>query len=133
MTFMPEKWVLCRLYALAETHLGYFSTSQAEELGVDRRYLSHHVRSENLERVGRGVYRLRNYPDHPFEDVMARSCGSVNNEAATRNSSRSARMVVRVVHTARYGRRFSRWLAVSTTRLHRRRYGRAGTPGRRRA
>ena len=71
MTFMPEKWVLDRLYSLADTQLGYFSTSQAEELGVDRRYLSHHVRSGNLERISRGVYRLLNYPSHPFEDVMA--------------------------------------------------------------
>ena len=71
MTFMPVKWVLDRLYSLADAQLGYFSTSQAEELGVDRRYLSHHVRSGNLERVGRGVYRLLNYPSHPFEDVMA--------------------------------------------------------------
>ena len=68
---MPTKWVLDRLYSLADAQLGYFSTSQAEALGVDRRYLSHHVNSGNLERVGRGVYRLLNYPSHPFEDVMA--------------------------------------------------------------
>ncbi|MFV2065039.1 MAG: type IV toxin-antitoxin system AbiEi family antitoxin domain-containing protein [Chloroflexota bacterium] len=68
---MPAKWVLDRLYSLADTQLGYFSTSQAEELGVDRRYLTHHVDSGNLERVSRGIYRLRNYPSHPFEDVMA--------------------------------------------------------------
>ncbi len=71
MTFMPAKWVLDRLYSLADAQLGYFNTNQAAELGVDRRYLSHHVRSGNLERVGRGVYRLLNYPSHPFEDVMA--------------------------------------------------------------
>jgi len=71
MTFMPEKWVLDRIYSLADAQLGYFSTSQAEELEIDRRYLSHHVRSGNLERVGRGIYRLLNYPSHPFEDVMA--------------------------------------------------------------
>ena len=71
MTFMPEKWVLDRIYSLADAQLGYFSTSQAEELGVDRRYLSHHVRSGNLERAGRGVYRFLNYPAHPFEDVIA--------------------------------------------------------------
>jgi len=41
------------------------------EAWVDRRYLSHHVGSGNLERVDRGVYRLLNYPSHPFEDVMA--------------------------------------------------------------
>ena len=71
MTVMPAKWVLDRLYALADAQLGYFSTSQAAELEIDRRYLTHHVRSGNLERVTRGVYRLVNYPSHPFEDVMA--------------------------------------------------------------
>ena len=71
MTFRPERRVLDRLYSLADTQLGYSSTSQAEELEVDRRYLSHHVRSGNLERISRGVYRLLNYPGHPFEDVMA--------------------------------------------------------------
>jgi predicted transcriptional regulator of viral defense system len=70
MTFMPEKWVLDRLYPAAETQLGYFTTHQAEVIGVDRRYLTHHLRSGNLERVERGIYRLRNYPRHRFEDVM---------------------------------------------------------------
>ena len=70
MTFMPEKWVLDRLYPVADAQLGYFTTRQAEESGVDRRYLTHHLRSGNLERVDRGIYRLRNYPSHRFEDVM---------------------------------------------------------------
>lgn len=67
---MPEKWVLDRLYPVAEAQLGYFTTHQAEEIGVDRRYLTHHLRSGNLERVERGIYRLRHYPSHRFEDVM---------------------------------------------------------------
>jgi predicted transcriptional regulator of viral defense system len=71
MTFMPEKWVLDRLYPVADAQLGYFTTRQAEELGVDRRYLTHHLRSGNLDRVDRGIYRLRNYPRHRSEDVMA--------------------------------------------------------------
>ena len=70
MTSMPEKWVLDHLYPAADAQLGYFTTSQAEELGVDRRYLTHHLRSGNLERVERGIYRLRHYPSHRFEDVM---------------------------------------------------------------
>lgn len=70
MTFMPEKWVLDRLYPLAEAQLGYFTTHQAEEIGVDRRYLTHHLRSGNFERVDRGIYRLRHYPSNRFEDVM---------------------------------------------------------------
>lgn len=87
MTFMPEKWVLDRLYSLADAQLGYFSTGQAEELGVDRRYLTHHVRSDNLERVSRGVYRLRNYPSHPFEDVMATVLWIGNGAAASHDTA----------------------------------------------
>jgi predicted transcriptional regulator of viral defense system len=68
MTFMP--WVLDRLYALADAQVGHFTAGQAAEVGVDRRYLAHHVRSGNLERVDRGIYRLRNYPSRRFEDVM---------------------------------------------------------------
>lgn len=67
---MPENWVLDRLYPAADAQLGYFTTHQAERLGIDRRYLTHHLRSGNLERVERGIYRLRNYPSHRFEDVM---------------------------------------------------------------
>lgn len=67
---MPQLWVLDRLYTLADAQVGHFTAGQAEEVGVDRRYLTHHVRSGNLERVDRGIYRLRNYPSHPFEDVM---------------------------------------------------------------
>jgi len=70
MTFMPQLWVLDRLYTLADAQVGHFTAGQAEELGVDRRYLTHHVRSGNLERVDRGIYRLRKYPSHRFEDVM---------------------------------------------------------------
>lgn len=71
MTTMPPHWVLDRLYPVADAQLGYLTTSQAADRGVDRRYLVHHVGSGNLERVGRGIYRLRNYPHHRFEDVMA--------------------------------------------------------------
>ena len=67
---MPQPWVLDRLFTLADAQVGHFTAGQAEEVGVDRRYLTHHVRSGNLERVERGIYRLRNYPSHRFEDVM---------------------------------------------------------------
>ena len=70
MTFMPQRLVLDRLYPLAETQLGYFTSVQADSLGVDRRYLAHHLRSGNLERVGRGIYRLSRFPSRRFEDVM---------------------------------------------------------------
>ena len=67
---MPSTWVLERLYPLVDSQLGYVTAAQAAELGVDRRYLAHHVDSGNLERVARGIYRLRRYPIQRFEDVM---------------------------------------------------------------
>jgi predicted transcriptional regulator of viral defense system len=87
MTFMPDKWVLDRLYPVAEAQLGHFTTHQAEELGVDRRYLTHHLRSGNLERVERGIYRLRNYPRHPFEDVMAATLWVGEGSAASHDTA----------------------------------------------
>lgn len=67
---MPGTYVLDRLYPVAQSQLGYFTSAQAEKLGVDRRYLAHHAGSGNLERVERGIYRLRHYPPQRFEDVM---------------------------------------------------------------
>jgi predicted transcriptional regulator of viral defense system len=70
MTFVPQTYVVDRLYPLADAQLGYFTTAQAEEAGVDRRYLAHHLGSGNIERAERGIYRLRHYPARRFEDVM---------------------------------------------------------------
>lgn len=70
MTSVPKTYVLDRLYSLADAQLGYFTTAQAARVGVDRRYLAHHVGSGNLERVEQGIYRLRNYPARRFEDVL---------------------------------------------------------------
>lgn len=70
MTLMPQHKVLDQLYPLAETQLGYFTTAQAEILGVDRRYLAHHVRSGSLDRVDRGIYRFSRFPIQRFEDTM---------------------------------------------------------------
>lgn len=87
MTFMPDKWVLDRLYPVAEAQLGYFTTHQAEEIGVDRRYLTHHLRSGNLERVERGIYRLRHYPSHAFEDVMTATLWVGEGSAASHDTA----------------------------------------------
>jgi predicted transcriptional regulator of viral defense system len=69
MTFMPTNYVLDRLRPLALAQLGHFTAVQAERVGVDRRYLAHHVRSGNLIRAARGVYRFRHDRPDRFEDV----------------------------------------------------------------
>ncbi|MPY98931.1 MAG: hypothetical protein GEU97_13200 [Actinophytocola sp.] len=59
------------LYELAEGQAGYFSAAQAVAAGVSRRALSGRVRSGDLERIRYGIYRLRRFPGHRHEDVVA--------------------------------------------------------------
>jgi predicted transcriptional regulator of viral defense system len=58
-----------QLYHIAERSAGYFTAAQAEEAGFSPALLSHHVRGRRLERVARGVYRLRHFPASPREDL----------------------------------------------------------------
>ena len=61
-----------RLFEMASEQCGYFTTAQAEERGISRPLLSHHSRPHgHLIRVGHGVYRVRDYPSSPREDVIA--------------------------------------------------------------
>lgn len=69
VTLMSETMRI--LYELAERQAGYFTTRQAVEAGVSRRALSGRAQRGDLEPVRYGIYRLRNFPNHPFEDVAA--------------------------------------------------------------
>jgi predicted transcriptional regulator of viral defense system len=52
-----------RLYALAEGQCGLLTAGQAVRAGVPRSSLEYHARpSGQLERCGRGLYRLRRFP-----------------------------------------------------------------------
>lgn len=59
------------LYALASAQSGYFTTAQAKEHGVSWRALTHHAASGRFQRVRRGLYRFRDYPSSPYEEVVA--------------------------------------------------------------
>ncbi len=59
-----------KLYGLAEAQLGYFSTAQARDAGVNPIRLLQLVKSEDIERVSRGVYRLTRFPVSPFGHYM---------------------------------------------------------------
>lgn len=59
------------LYALASAQAGYFTTRQAVEYGVSWRALTHHTHSGRFQRLRRGLYRFRDYPSSPYEDVVA--------------------------------------------------------------
>jgi len=59
------------LFALASTQQGYFTAAQAQTYGYGWALLGHHARQGRFIRVRRGVYRLRDYPSSPTEEVMA--------------------------------------------------------------
>jgi predicted transcriptional regulator of viral defense system len=60
-----------RLYDLAASQSGYFTTSQARACGFSHSLLHRHVRSGRFLRVRRGLYRLRWFPDSPQEELTA--------------------------------------------------------------
>ena len=60
-----------RLFEVASEQGGYFTTEQAKRCGFSWALLSHHVKSGRFIRVRRGLYRFREYPSSPREDVLA--------------------------------------------------------------
>lgn len=67
-----DKSALDRLYDLAESQAGFFTSEQAVAAGVSHQLLSHHSEEGGaLLRAGRGLYRLRNFPAAPNEDLVA--------------------------------------------------------------
>lgn len=59
------------LFDVAATQGGYFTATQAGSCGYSPALLSHHARGGRFLRVRRGLYRLREYPSSPREEVMA--------------------------------------------------------------
>jgi predicted transcriptional regulator of viral defense system len=59
-----------RLFQIAEAQAGYFTTAQAQALGIARAQLSRYVAAGKLERSRHGVYRLAPFPRVPHEDLF---------------------------------------------------------------
>lgn len=59
------------LFAVASQQGGYFTSEQARRCGYTWALLSHHARGGRFVRVRRGLYRLKDYPSSPREDVLA--------------------------------------------------------------
>ncbi len=59
------------LYAQASAQAGYFTTTQARAHGVSWRALAHHAARGRFWRLRRGLYRFRDYPSSPHEEVVA--------------------------------------------------------------
>ncbi len=59
------------LFDVAATQQGYFTAAQAGSCGYSPALLSHHARGGRFLRVRRGLYRIREYPSSPREEVLA--------------------------------------------------------------
>lgn len=60
-----------RLFEIASEQGGYFTAAQAQTCGYSRALLAHHAKSGRFIRVQQGLYRFREYPSSPREDVIA--------------------------------------------------------------
>jgi predicted transcriptional regulator of viral defense system len=67
-TVRPDR---ARLFEIASEQGGYFTAEQARACGYSWALLSHHVKSGRFIRIRRGLYRYREYPSSPREDVLA--------------------------------------------------------------
>ena len=59
-----------RLYEIAETQAGFFTTKQAKAAGYAENTHPYHVRVGNWIREHRGIYRLANFPQNGRPDLM---------------------------------------------------------------
>jgi predicted transcriptional regulator of viral defense system len=59
------------LFAVASSQAGCFTAVQAAEHGFSTGLLSHHVRSGRFVRISRGLYRFRDYPAQPGDEIVA--------------------------------------------------------------
>jgi predicted transcriptional regulator of viral defense system len=68
MTFVPSSREV--LYALAVTRSGWIIAAEANDAGVSRQQLARYAESGVLRRSRYGIYRFRDFPAQPFEDVI---------------------------------------------------------------
>lgn len=59
------------LFALASEQHGYFTAAQARAYGFNWDLLTYHTHQGRFVRVRRGLYRLRDYPTSPREEIVA--------------------------------------------------------------
>ena len=76
-----------RLYEIAETQQGYFTSTDAKSLGYDYPHQHFHVKKGNWVRVDHGIFRLKNFPSASHEDLIrwwlwTRKKGTISHETA---------------------------------------------------
>jgi len=72
-----------RLYELAETQAGFFTTKQAKAAGYAENTHPYHVQAGNWIREHRGIYRLANFPQNDRPDLMLWRLWSKNREGVS--------------------------------------------------
>ena len=70
MAYRPTKIALRRLATLARGQGGYFTAKQAAENGYSYSHLVYHVKAENFEHAGHGIYRLPEIPQTENDDLV---------------------------------------------------------------
>lgn len=60
-----------QLFEIASEQGGYFTSTQARGCGFSKALLAHHAKNGKFVRVRQGLYRFRQYPSSPREDVLA--------------------------------------------------------------
>ena len=60
-----------QLFEMASGQGGYFTAGQARSSGYGPALLSYHAKAGTYIRIRRGLYRYREYPSSPREDVIA--------------------------------------------------------------
>jgi predicted transcriptional regulator of viral defense system len=59
------------LFQTASEQAGYFTTAQARGHGFSSALITHHAHTGRFVRLSRGLYRLRDYPSSPREQLIA--------------------------------------------------------------
>lgn len=70
MATQARKTLRRRLVEVASRQAGYFSTGQALEAGYSYPAQHYNAVAENWLRVGRGIFRLPEWPSSPHEDLV---------------------------------------------------------------
>ena len=59
-----------KLYVIASGQAGYFTAKQAEVAGYNTRLQHFHRQRGNWDHIERGIFRLRNFPESRWEDMV---------------------------------------------------------------
>lgn len=76
-----------RIYELAESQQGYFTSADAKSVGYDYPHQHFHVKQGNWVRVDHGIYRLKKFPAAKHQDLIrwwlwSRKRGVISHETA---------------------------------------------------